>query len=318
MIAEAGLKTQHLSQMAGIFSEILNLIHQPSDKKKTKKDALKQKIMSLSVYGDEALPFLLQLRDEYRGENYYAKSNESISDTANSTIEKILKLNQHQIKVEFVSDSGELLNLPRRKYINYNLSGSTFTNANLYGADFSHSSLQETRFKDVDLRKVNFSNASLIDATFENTDTGKTRLDIFETRFDHANLEGAQFINVDLSYVNFEKAHIKGVTFDQCNSIEKARFSMNQLLHADVEPFKSLDTDKYLLLLMKYEERLIELHEKNTQYLKQVYTKLKLPNLNDIDELRTRISTLKDTIAQSNPDHSSILAIASNAISSLR
>jgi hypothetical protein len=196
--------------MAGIFSEVLNLINQPSDNKKTKEDTLKQKIMSLSVYGDEALPFLLQLRDEYRDEYYYAKSEETISDTANNTIEKILKLNQHQIKVEFVSDSGEILNLPRRKYINYNLSDSTFKDVNLYEADFSQSSLQKSEFKDVDLRKTNFSNTSLINTTFENTGKGRTQLKIFETRFDHANLEGAKFINVDLANVNFEKAHIMG------------------------------------------------------------------------------------------------------------
>ncbi|MEE9344157.1 MAG: pentapeptide repeat-containing protein [Methylococcales bacterium] len=300
MIADAGLKTQHLSQMAGIFSEIINLINQPSDKKKTQEDTLKQRIMSLSVYGDEALPFLLQLRDEYRDENYYAKSEETISDTADNTIEKILKLNQHQIKVEFVSDSGELLNLPRRKYINYNLSDSTFKDVNLYEADFSHSSLQESKFKDVDLRKTNFSNTSLIKATFENSGKGQTQLKIFETRFDHANLEGAKFINVDLTNVNFEKAHIMGVNFDQCKSIEKAKFSMNQLLQADTEPFKSVSTDKYLSLLMKYEERLAEIHEKNAQHLKQVYSKLKLPNLNDIDELRTKFSNFKESIAQNN------------------
>jgi hypothetical protein len=75
---------------------------------------------------------------------------------------------------------------------------------------------------------------------------------------------------------------------------------MNQLLQADAEPFKSVSTDKYLSLLIKYEERLVEIHEKNAQHLKQVYTKLKLPNLHDIDELRTRFSIFQESIAQNN------------------
>ncbi|MEE9425629.1 MAG: pentapeptide repeat-containing protein [Methylococcales bacterium] len=293
VIAEAELKTEHLSQMAGIFSDILKLINQPSEQKKAKEDTLKQKIMSLSVYGDEALPFLIQLRDEYRGEKYYAKSEESISGTAITTIEKILKLNQHQIKVDFFLESRELLNLPRRKYVNYNLSGSKFQKIILYEADFSHSLLRNTRFIDADLRKANFSNASLINAKFINTN-------IAGTIFRHSNLQGAKFIKVDLANANFDKAYLHGVKFVGCKNIGSARFPIDYLLKANIEPFKSLPARDYSLLLMHSEDELVAIHESNERSLDNVYKKLNMVNLN---ELQNKFKELRESTDHQNSNN---------------
>jgi uncharacterized protein YjbI with pentapeptide repeats len=303
LIADAELKTQHLMQMAKMFSNIINLINLSPAEKKTTEDTFIQQVKSLSVYGDEALPFLLQIRDEYKGKLYDTKSERSISDVAKTTIENILKLNQHQIKMNFIGEKDHPLNLPGREYIDYNLGGSTFKDVNLYEANFSKSSLQDAKFIDVDLRKADFSNASLINATFENTDTKKTRLDISGTRFDHANLENAKFIKVNLSNVSFNKTYLKNVSFEECMHIEKAKFSMQQLVSADIGLLNALSGDQYALLLMKYEKNLIKLHGVNAKRLGKVYEKLKLHNLNDIDELLVTFRGIHKPFVERNPTH---------------
>lgn len=300
IIADAGLETQRLMQMAGIFSDIINLLNQPPEKNKTTEDTLKQKVKSLSVYGDEALPFLIQLRDEYKREGH-DQSGITVSEIAATTIEGILKLSQHQIEMEFVGDQGKRLILPRREYINYNLSGSKFKDVNLYEANFSRSSLQNVQFIDADLRKADFSDSSLIKARFINTDEAKSNLNLAKTNFDHANLKNVTFKNVDLSNVNFEKAYLKGVKFEFCKHVGKAMFSMDQLLQADTEPFKSLSTNQYSLLLMKHEDNLTDIHKNNAIRLKKVYNKLNIANF---DSLRKEFKELHKSMVQKNPNYS--------------
>ncbi len=298
-IASAELETQRLTQMAGVFSNIITLSNQSPKSDKKTIDTLTQQIKSLSVYGDEALPFLVQLRD---GE-HYAKSASAISTTAKDTIKEILLLNQPIVKMDFFGKKDKPLYLPRREYINYNLSGSRFKNVTLYAADFSHSLLKETEFIDANLRKANFSNASLINARFANTGSAETKFDIAETNFDYANLKGATFINVDLSKVNFQKSFIKGVKFVDCDHIANAKFSMHQFLQANAEPFKSLGEIEYSKLLMKHETSLTKLHKNNAEHLKQAYIKMNLDNPGDIAELQETFSQLRETIAQKNPIH---------------
>lgn len=292
MIAEAGLKTQHLKQMSGVFSNIIKLINESPDKNEAAKNALKQYVMSMSVYGDEALPFLLQLRDEY-GQKDYVKFKKTMLATTTTAIETILKLNQHKITMEFVDKQGQTLYLPRRKYVNYNLSDSKFQDVILYEADFSHSLLRNAHYIDADLRKANFSNASLINATFEHTN-------VAETKFDHANLEGAKFVNVDLANANFDKAYLNGVEFDRCENMESARFPINYLLKANAEPFKSLPARDYSLLLMQRESELLAIHENNTRSLGNVYKKL---NMVDFSALQEKFNELRESTDHQNSNN---------------
>jgi uncharacterized protein YjbI with pentapeptide repeats len=269
-IAKAELETQRLTQMAKVFDKIITLSVKGG---REVQDELKQQVKSLSAYGDEALPFLVRLRDS----KFDAKQGGTLSEAAKATIEEIFLLNQPIVEMKFIGKKDDLLYLSKRKYVNYNLSGSIFKDVTLYAADFSRSLLKKAEFIDADMRKVNFSNAALIDAQF-------TRTNIAEAIFDDANLENAIFEHVNLSKTNFEKANLKGAQFINCKNTGSARFSINYLLKANTEPFKSLAAREYTRLLMHREDELLTIHKDNERELENVYKKLNMANFNALQE----------------------------------
>ncbi len=283
-IADAKMETQRLMEMAEIFSKIITLLSKPPENFKETEDALKRQVKSLSVFGDESLPYLIQLRDEYKRKNYQDKPMEEISEIAANTIKGILLLNQPEVKMDFLGKKELYLELPRRKYINYNLSKSRFEYVNLYEADFSRSSLQKTTFKFSNLSKANFSNASLIDAEFTDTD-------LSGSNFTDANLLRATFDRVNLTNVSFKNVFIPEVTFVNCINIDKTKFSMETLLQADVEPMESLSSDSYLQLLMQHKDNLANIHEEDKTRLNKVYYKL---NIKNFYSLRVKFDELQE------------------------
>ena len=297
-IADAKMETQRLMEMAEIFSKIITLLSKPPENYKETEGALKRQVKSLSVFGDESLPYLIQLRDEYKRKNYQDKPMEEISKIAANTIKGILLLNQPEVKMDFLGKEELPLELPRRKYINYNLSKSRFEYVNLYEADFSRSSLQKTKFIFSNLSKANFSNASLIDAEFTDTD-------LSGSNFTDANLLGATFKLATLTNVSFENAFIPGVRFVDCINIDKAKFSMETLLQADVEPMESLPAGSYLQLLMQHEDDLESTHKEDTSRLKKVYDKLNIANF---DSLQVKFDELQEEKYKKNFEDTALFA----------
>lgn len=291
-IAEAQLKSQRLGDITEIFSDIVKLIKEPPENFESNNEVLKHSIRSLSAYGDEALPFLIQLRDEYRTSNG-VEPNKTILAVAKKTIKGVLQQNQHNIEKMYIAgEKNKILALPKRKYVNYDLSDSTFQYVNLYEADFSDTTLKNAIFIDTDLRKANFSKTSLINANFMETN-------IAETTFDGANLKGATFQETDLRATNFENAFLEGAKFENCKHVEMAKFPMNMILLADQEPFKSLAARKYTKLLMQRQANLEQIAKENPSRLEKVYDKL---NLADFDSLMSKIAELRESTPQEMPN----------------
>jgi hypothetical protein len=297
-IANAKLETQRLMEMAEIFSNIITLLSKSPENYKKTEDALKRQVKSLSVFGDESLPYLIQLRDEYKRKNYQDKPIEEISKIAANTIKGILLLNQPEVKMDFLGKEELPLELPRRKYINYNLSKSRFEYVNLYEADFSRSSLQKAKFILSNLSKVNFTNASLIGAEFTSTD-------LSGSNFADANLRGATFRKVTLTNVSFKNVFIPGVSFVECINIDKAKFSIETLLQADVKPMKSLPEGSYLQLLMQHEDDLENIHKQDKARLNKAYDKLSIKNF---DSLRVKFDGLQEAKDNKNSEDTALFA----------
>ncbi len=153
-IADAQIETQHLQHLVSIFSTIIS----PKDKKE---GIIHQRIRSLAVYGGEALPFLLQIRQHFSSLNNTASRN--TEKVTNQTIDKILGYSQLDLQGQKVIGKSEKpINLRHKKYKNYNLDNSKFEYVNLYKADFSGSSLHASIFTHADLQETNFGNANLV------------------------------------------------------------------------------------------------------------------------------------------------------------
>jgi len=243
--AEAELKTRRLEKIIDIFSKIIG--DKPSDEKELgdkEREVLRQKILSLVAYRDEALPFLVQLRNYgHKEERLGSSANEVdcqgvdlervlacvVRNAARDSIAQILGESQLDIRAQIFEGKGEALNLRHREYVGYNMSGSEFNNVNLFKSDFSGATLTEVEFYQVDL----------VDAIFEG-----------------ANLKHAVFWESDLKYANFQNAKLDGVRFENCRNVGKAKFSLNALLDSKKNLIASLNSEDYIWQLKQYEEEL--------------------------------------------------------------
>ncbi|WP_428353276.1 pentapeptide repeat-containing protein [Methyloprofundus sp.] len=279
-IAQGEMETEHLKHLVAIFSSII------SPDKNDSPEIIQQRIRSLAVYGDEALPFLLQIQHHFskpeniplEGKGISVLSNEEKnglykietsrrkSGVAKSTINTIIKhsqLNVPKQKIIGPSDTNRL-NLRNKEYIKYNLDDSIFTNVNLYQANFSGSSLRISKF----------INADLVEANFQ-----------------YANLSGVTFENAELANTNFNQAKLSGVKFINCKKIENAKFSLNTVLYAKLDFFGSkLSEQQYILLLMNHKEELVNINknEEEKSKLDSILTILKdkyqIQSFNELQE----------------------------------
>ena len=251
-IASAELETQHLSHMVKIYSSIIDQ-EASLENSLFANDALIQRIQALRIYGNEALPFLVELREHYGLKNEHDKS--LLFDTTKDVINQILQESQLDFsKLEFKGNAGDRLNLRKKQYADYNLSRSKFTYVNLY--------------------KANFQNALLRSATFD-------YVDLQDASFKGANMDDAHFTNANLRGTDFSGAYLHGTKFDpNCQNIEEATFSIRWLLNVGDDPdFKdnpinSIKDEKYTTLLLAHEEELEAIHAQNPLHLDGVYQKL--------------------------------------------
>ncbi len=292
-IANAQIKTQHLQHLVKIFSTII------SSKLDEKPEVIRQRIQSLAVYGDESIPFLLQIKDHFP-----ESKNTAIHETTLKTIDDIIGHSQFNLSKQKIGESsGASLNLRHRDYANYNLDESHFTNVVLYKSNFSGSSLQGATFKDADLQEANFISSSLINVTFNSTYLRKTN-------FHQANLKGSTFKKSDLQGASFKDSNLTNVTFDgvnfkeadfhqaylesirvlNCTNIEEAHFSLPTILKAEPSLFGSLDEKKYVLILYKHKDKLIAFHNKDKKALANILNILKI----DFSTLQNKFEKLQN------------------------
>lgn len=256
------METQHLQHLVAIFSSIIS----PEKKADKSKNVIHQRIRSLSVYDDEALPFLLQIRQHFSKPGLDSSQQSQTWRIANQTIGSIVGYSQLDLSGQTViSLTDTPTNLRHKEYANYNLDNSHFTNVNLYKANFSGSSLQSSSFTDADLQ---------------------------ETKFNNANLKGVSFKNSILRKTNFRNAYLSGVKFSpDCKYLEHAIFSLNTLLKPDSGLFSSLDADKFALLLIPHESELERINAEEKSKLDQTFAKLKIE---DFSQLKEKFSELRN------------------------
>lgn len=274
-IAAAEMETEHLKHLVHIFSTIISPGGNDSE------EVIQERIRSLSVYGDEALPFLLQIRQHFSKLDIESLRQKEKSETpinkkeekalvADRTISAIIKYSQIEVSRQIVSGTPKQhLNLRNKEYINYNLGNSTFSYVNLFGANFYSSSLHGSSFKHVDLVEANFQKTNLADVSFEYANLRKT---------------------------DFNQAKLKGVTFKDCENIEEAKFSLNTILYAKPGFFGPLKVDQYVLLLMSHEEELVRKNKNEAEKskLKNILTILKNKyQINSFTELQGKFKQYK-------------------------
>ncbi len=249
-IADAQIETQHLQHLVSIFSTIIS----PKDEKKS---IIHQRIRSLAVYGGEALPFLLQIRQHFSSLNSTASKN--TEKVANLTIAKILGYSQLDLQGQKVIGKPEKpINLRHKKYKNYNLDNSRFEHVNLYKADFSGSSLHASTFTHADLQETNFGNANLLNVKFKDSNLSKS---------------------------DFRRANLKNVEFlSNCKNIKYAKFSLRSLLNASVKPFISLPSDTYAFLLMAHKNKLERINNEEIGKLDDAFKKLEIKNFRELQD----------------------------------
>ncbi|GEM_PF-2125251 len=276
-IAAANLKTQHLSHMVQIFSEIID---DKTSHKQTKhgNHSLVQRIQSLQIYGNEALPFLVQLRAHYESGG---KHTLGLLGTTKKVIKHILQESQLDFHGStFIAQTPTRINLRKKNFENFNLSASVFEDVNLYRANFTEATLKKARFKNVDLQ---------------------------ETSFRGANLDGVEFDNANLRKTDFTQAYLYGAIFaENCTNIEDAFFTLEALLHLydhpqKHNPIQSIPNEAYTILLMKQKKALISRIEQQPASLKDAYKKLGIEGSEETqyEELQRRFDRLRETLANS-------------------
>jgi uncharacterized protein YjbI with pentapeptide repeats len=214
--SQANRDVERLTQIKEIFEEIV----EEEQKGNPDSSIIKLLISSLEIYGDLAIDFLVKIRDIYQNNHQY------IADHADKAIFNILQASQPDFRDKhFVGKDDVPLNLRTRKLNGFNFSGSLFENVNLYQAQFIRSSL----------KKVQFRNA-----------------DLFGADFSEANLNGAVFdTNTNLRNTDFSRAYLRNVEFKNCRNLSDAKFSINALLNANQDPFKGIEKEDYLKLLVR-------------------------------------------------------------------
>ncbi|GFO72192.1 hypothetical protein BJAS_P2219 [Bathymodiolus japonicus methanotrophic gill symbiont] len=133
--------------MVKIFSSII------SPEKKDTQAVIEQRIRSLAVYDNEALPFLLQIRQHFSSlsdsslgekdlsamaEKEDRKNATNKANIATTTIKTIIRYSQLNVPNQYIEGKSkkDYLNLRNKEYKNYNLENSTFTNVNFYNSMF--------------------------------------------------------------------------------------------------------------------------------------------------------------------------------------
>lgn len=291
-IASSNQQIERLKHIRGIFQSILEYQEDEEDI-----DLIKMQIASLEIYKEDALLFLLNIKNHYEEMGNCQACSELVKET-NRSILNILKNSQIDVSGSRFEEWNEadrkynVINLRNKKYINYNFSGCVFRYVNLYQADFSDCTLKDAEFDNVDLYRASFSGSNLSRAIFRN-----------------ANLRKANFESAQLNDVRFIDA-IKNQNDDMCKEdeercrnacqLEGAVFSFGSLLKIDELPFKDVRADVYVNLLLPHRQRIKEMAEATVssdqkKNLQKIIEKTGCNNLKELDTL-LQLETSKSLI----------------------
>lgn len=283
-IADAQISAQYLVHMRDIFEYLLTV--QDTENPKNLEE-LKQKIRSMAVYGDDALPFLLQIEEHFKNTAFQSyETSIELNTAAKDTIVQIITGGQLNLKSQIlVGQKNSRLNLRRQHYENINFRESTFKYANLFSASFKGSSLQQVTFEEVDLQEANF---------------------------EAANLEGATFKNADIKQTNFRNALLHGASCNGCRNIASAFFTFNQLFYkSKSELFTDIQPKEYVRMFLPYTKE-IERKAKSDDRDSDIFKtggKLFELNIKDIKQLKNHLQTLsQESDIKTNVASHSILA----------
>ncbi len=259
-IAESNQEIARLNQVKEIFQTILTT----HEKKPINKELLKMEIASLEVYREDALIYLLNIRNHYeqkknkllqtqkrynsiQTQSMYPPSTDSqeyqdlqtelaiysnLYVVANSTIQNIIKNNQIDISHVEIIGTDNQVNLRYKQFNNYNFFDCWFDNVNLYRADFTDSTLVRAKFDNSDLYGATFSRCILTKASFNNVDLRKAN-------FQYAKLAEVQFSNPIKNRNDDECKTNKELCQNSCQ-LEGALFSLGSLMKVDKPPFNKL------------------------------------------------------------------------------
>lgn len=252
-IASSNQQIERLKHIKGIFQ---NILEQQEDEENI--NLIKMQIVSLEIYKEDALVFLLNIKTHYEEMGDCPTCSELVKE-ANKSILNILKNSQIDVSGSRFEEWNEkdrkynMINLRNKKYINFNFSGCIFRHVNLYQADFSDCTLKDAEFDNVDLYRASFSGSNLSRAIFRS-----------------ANLRKANFESTQLNDVRFVDA-IKNQNDDICKEdeercrntcqLEGALFSFGSLLKTDELPFKEIKADIYVNLLLPHRQRIKKMAE---------------------------------------------------------
>lgn len=277
-IADARLSTERLDQMIDMYAQIINQLAGTGAADEPAIAALNLRVASFQVYGEDALRFLIQLRDyQHRNDSVGNTDSQALYDTASEaardTIQRIVSESQPNLTGQhYAGTADKALNLRHGRFSGFNMSGSRFENVNLFNADFTEATLTGSEFWRVDLVNADFAGANLREVVFE---------------------------EVDVRGVNFRGASLRDAMFREVRNVGEAVFSLHVLLRANERPASLMSDEQLTKALVTFIQPLEEIHERRDARGKQLdplYERLGLSGFNALrDLLETRKSRLAAT-----------------------
>ncbi|MCP4769567.1 MAG: pentapeptide repeat-containing protein [Gammaproteobacteria bacterium] len=239
VIEEKKLHIQRIKELGLLRQDIVKDLAQTHDIDKEAMGTIKEKIKSMTIYEETALPFLVSIKaftaariDNAGNDDEHLALGE-IRNVISETILNSVKTVQFDMTgTQFKKGD----NLRFAVLRNAKLNDSVFAKTNLFSADFSNSELTNADFSEAELQKVNFRNAHLKNA-----------------RFRKAYLAGADFTGAKLRDADFIGAHDVSAAIIPANLLAGPIFSpedFRKLINKNGEAILALgNAERYVCFL---------------------------------------------------------------------
>ena len=258
-LSESQQRIERLDHIKDIFRTFLSNDQLSEDfsrtKEKQKFEAAKMQIISLEVYKEDALLFLLNIRDHYenklKDENINEIQKNYIALLVNQTersIENILMQSQINLServfmncarpesrkaIEYALKDNGNRPILRRSIINLHamtkepakMTGNDYLKV-IRDSDFRQINLRRQEYKNYDFTNCSFISANLYSSDFSNCTLYNNlfiNVDLQEATFSNSNLTGSIFYGSNLKKGNFKDSMLKNVVF--INPVRRLRDS---------------------------------------------------------------------------------------------
>ena len=250
-ISESDQRIKRLDHIKDIFTNFLtdDEKRMKGDKKLSKQevDAAKLQIISLEVYKEDALLFLLNIKEHYlntrnqlpaKGKEDQIQNYDDLINQADKSIKNILLNSQHDLSNRLFMDCGDsqvCINFEKefkvieyrntlKKMIPVNLSITKIDNVNagnpflvnFEGLEFNEINLRKQKYKNFDFSNCSFITANLYSSDFSSCTLNSSLfvdVDLEEATFSGSNLSGAIFCGSNLQKANFMDSKLRDVVF---------------------------------------------------------------------------------------------------------